>query len=65
MQGFTEIDAFRSNQIREGDLTREEALKLVNDENKPRYEALKWYFDRVGLDADMVLTVVDKIPRLY
>ena len=65
VQGFTEIDAFRSNQIREGDLTREEALKLVNDENKPRYEALKWYFDRVGLDADMVLTVVDKIPRLY
>ncbi|HDZ9260149.1 TPA: glucosamine 6-phosphate synthetase, partial [Vibrio cholerae] len=27
--GFTEHDTFRSNQIREGDLTRDEALKLV------------------------------------
>jgi glucosamine--fructose-6-phosphate aminotransferase (isomerizing) len=33
--GFTEHDTFRSNQIREGDLNREEALALVEDENRP------------------------------
>lgn len=64
-QGFTENDTFRSNQIREGLLDRTNALRLVNEENKPRHEALKWYFDRVGLDGNKVLTVVDRMPRLY
>ncbi len=32
--GFTEHDTFRSNQIREGQLSREEALKLVEDEKQ-------------------------------
>ena len=46
--GFTEHDTFRSNQIREGDLTRERALELVQDENNPRYPNIKWYLDTVG-----------------
>ena len=50
MAGFTEHDTFRSNQIREGDLTRTEALLLINDENKPRYQNIKWYLDAVGLE---------------
>lgn len=49
MAGFTEHDTFRSNQIREGRITRNEALSLVLDENKPRYENIKWYLDTVGL----------------
>jgi hypothetical protein len=65
VQGYTENDSFRSRQIREGLLSREEALLLVNEENKPRYEALQWYFDMVGLDGDEVLTVVDKVKKLY
>lgn len=64
-QGFTENDSFRSRQIREGLLDRETALKLVHEENKPRYEALQWYFDMVGLDGDKVLTVVDNMKKLY
>lgn len=41
---------FGSNQIREAMLTREEALELFNEENRPRYESLKWYlFRRNGL----------------
>ena len=31
--GFTEHDTFRSNQIREGEITREQALKMLEDEN--------------------------------
>ena len=36
--GFTEHDTFRSNQVREGVITRKKALELVNEENRPRYE---------------------------
>ncbi len=39
--GFTENDTFSSNQIKEGMLTREEALNLVTEENRPRYETIK------------------------
>jgi hypothetical protein len=63
--GFTEHDTFRSNQIREGDLTREEALALVEDENRPRYPNIKWYLDAVGVDFTEAMKVVNAIPRLY
>lgn len=65
VQGFTENDSFRARQVREGKLARKNALEIIQRENKPRYEALKWYFDRVGLDGDEVLTAVDNMPRLY
>ena len=63
--GFTENDTFRSNQIREGMITREEALQLVYRDNEPRFESLKWYFDVIGLDMRMVLDVVNNMSRLY
>lgn len=63
--GFTEHDTFRSNQIREGDITREEALRLVNLENIPRYPNIKWYLDTLGLDFKEVISVVNSIPKLY
>jgi hypothetical protein len=63
--GFTEHDTFRSNQIREGQLTREEALLLVKDENKPRYQNIRWYLDTLGLDFEEVIKIVNKIPKLY
>jgi len=63
--GFTEHDTFRSNQIREGDLTRAEALALVEDENRPRYPNIKWYLDAVGVDFSEAIRVVNAIPRLY
>ncbi len=63
--GFTEHDTFRSNQVREGDLTREEALRLVEEENTPRYPNLKWYLDVVGVDFTKAITAVNQAPRLY
>lgn len=63
--GFTEHDTFRSNQIREGDLSREEALVLVEDENRTRYPNIKWYLDAVGMDFKEVISVVNNIPRMY
>jgi hypothetical protein len=63
--GFTEHDTFRSNQIREGDVTREEALALVLDENRPRYPNIKWYLDALGMDFSETISVINRIPRLY
>lgn len=63
--GFTEHDTFRSNQIREGQMTREEALVRVADENQPRYPNIKWYLDAIGMDFTEVISVVNAIPRLY
>jgi len=63
--GFTEHDTFRSNQIREGQLTREKSLELVKDENQPRYQNIRWYLDTLGLDFEDTIKVVNAIPKLY
>jgi hypothetical protein len=62
--GFSEHDTFRSNQIREGDLSRDDALALVADENRSRYPNIKWYLDAVGMDFEEVIRVVNEIPQL-
>jgi hypothetical protein len=63
--GFTEHDTFRSNQVREGDMSREEALAMVLDENRPRYPNIKWYLDTLGMDFADTISTINRIPRLY
>ena len=63
--GFTENDTFSSNQIREGVLTRNEALKIVMEDNKPRYESTKWYCDTNGLDFVKTIRTINSVPKLY
>ena len=63
--GFTEHDTFRSNQIREGMLSREAALSLVAEENIPRYESIQWYLDAIDLNFESVIKVINRIPRLH
>ena len=65
MSGFSEHDTFRSNQIREGQIDRETALKLVQEENKPRYQNIVWYLEAVGLDYETVVKRINQIPKLY
>lgn len=62
--GFSENDTFRSNQIREGLLTRAEALARIERENAPRYENIKWYLEIVGLDYADTIRRVNAIPRI-
>jgi len=62
--GFTEHDTFRSNQIREGDIARDEALKLVEIENQPRYPNIKWYLDAIGMDFSKVIKIINGIPKI-
>lgn len=63
--GLSEHDTFRSNQIREGQLTRDDALRLANDENLPRYKNIKWYLDAIGVDFEDTLRIVNSIPKLH
>ena len=63
--GFSEHDTFRSNQIREGVLTREEGLRLVNEENRPRYPTIRWYLDAVNVDYAHAIKTINQIPKLY
>jgi asparagine synthetase B (glutamine-hydrolysing) len=63
--GFSEYDTFRSNQIREGMISREEGERLALAENRPRYASLKWYTEIVGLDFPSTIKRINSIPKLY
>ncbi|HIO36384.1 MAG TPA: hypothetical protein EYN21_04675 [Candidatus Marinimicrobia bacterium] len=63
--GFTENDTFRSNQIREEMITRDEALVQIREDNQPRYASIEWYCDVVGLDFEETLRTIHTIPKLF
>jgi glutamine---fructose-6-phosphate transaminase (isomerizing) len=63
--GFSEYDNFRSNQIREGTLTREEALDLCKEDNKTKYDTLKNFSDVIGFNLDNVLSRINCLDKLY
>ncbi len=63
--GFSEYDTFRSNQIREGMMSREEGMRLVMLENRPRYASIKWYTDILNLDFPSIIKQINSIPKLY
>lgn len=63
--GFTENDTFRSNQIREGMISREKALKLVRKENRSRFDSIRWYCDTTGIDFTKTLKIINSIPKLF
>lgn len=63
--GFTEHDTFRSNQIREGQISRDHALTLVAEENRPRYQNIKWYLNTLNFDFKSTISTINKIPRLF
>lgn len=63
--GFTENDALRSNQIREGMITRGKALRAIEQENAPRPDAIREYLDMVGVDCDPAIRVINAMPKLW
>ncbi len=65
LQGFTENDSFRSHQIREGMITRDEAIKLIYKENKERFISIDWYFKTIGVKGNEVMKILNKIKKRY
>ena len=62
--GFSENDTFRSNQIRDGLITRGEALDLIYEENIPRYNSIKWYLEILNLDFEDTIKKINKIKSI-
>lgn len=65
MAGFTENDTFRSNQIREGLITREQALKEIEYENQSRFETIRWYCNAIGVDFNKAIKAINNAKSLY
>ena len=63
--GFSEIDFLRSRQIREGKKKREEVLKNIETENKPNYEGIKWYCEKININFNQTLERINLIARNY
>lgn len=63
--GFTENDTFRSNQVREGMVSRAEALRLAERDNRPRLDSIRWYLDTIGLPVPLaeVLAAIRSMPE--
>ncbi len=63
--GFTENDTFRSNQIREGQISRKTAMKMIENENAPRWESIKWYCNIINIDFEETIRTINNIPTLF
>ncbi len=63
--GFSEFDTFRSNQIRKGLITREEAMALIEVENQPNLDVLYEFAQQTGINLEEVLTKINTIEKLY
>ncbi len=63
-RGFTEFDTFRSNQIREGQITREQAMESIMVENRPRVPSLRWYLDTINLDFNDTIRRINTLDTL-
>ena len=65
LAGFSEYDNFRSNQIREGLITRKEGLSLCEEDNKIKYDTLKNFSEVIGFNLDNVLSKISSLDKLY
>jgi hypothetical protein len=63
--GFTENDTFRSNQIRENQLSREQALILTRKDNLPRWKSIEWYCNTIKIDFKSAVQTINDIKKLY
>lgn len=63
--GFTEADTFRSNQIREGLITREMALSKIHEENQPVWNSIEWYCKTIGINWEDAIKKINTIKTFY
>lgn len=65
MAGFTEFDTFKSNQIREGTISREDALASIDDANRTPVDGFLWYCKTIGIDPVRTLKIINSQRTLY
>ncbi len=65
LAGFTEFDIFRSHQIREGKLTREQAFEIIKEENKPRFKSIEWYGQAIDFNMNKAIEIINIAKKRY
>ena len=63
--GFSEFDNYRSNQVREGIITREEAVKLVEIDNQTRLDTISNFCNLIGVNTEEILLKILNIKKRY
>ena len=63
--GFTENDTFRSNQIREGLISRSDGLVKIKEENKIRWSSFQWYCKTIGISWIDAIKTINSIKPLF
>ena len=63
--GFTEIDTFKSNQIREGLLSRDDAIKDIEKSNQTMVNAFLCYCNTINIDALRAVKIINSMKILY
>ncbi|MBX9621856.1 MAG: hypothetical protein K2X28_07545 [Alphaproteobacteria bacterium] len=65
LAGFTEHETFRSNQIRQGLITREDALKMTREENVIMYDSMQDYARMIGFDLSKAIGIINNTKKIY
>ena len=60
--GFTEDEVMLANMVREGHVTRAEALRRAAEYGKPRWPSIREYAQLVGFSAEEALAIINA-PR--
>ena len=63
--GFTEDEVLLANMVREGHLTRDEALARAIEYSKPRWPSIREYAQLIGFSAEEALQIINAAPKLY
>ncbi|MCC6409636.1 MAG: hypothetical protein IT453_20950 [Planctomycetes bacterium] len=63
--GFTEDEVMLSNMIREGHLTRDQALAKSEEYRAPRMPSIREYAQIAGFNCEEALAVINAAPKLY
>jgi len=63
--GFTEDEVMLSNMVREGHLSRNEALERAAEYNRPRLPTIREYAQLVGFQYEEALRVINSAKKLY
>ena len=65
MAGFTEDESMLANMVREGHLTRDEALRRAAEYSKPRWDSLREYAQLIGFSFEEAMQAINAAPKLY
>lgn len=63
--GWSEDEVMLSNMIREGHVTREQALKKAAEYGTPRWPSIREYSQIVGFNCEEALTIINGAPKKY